>query len=255
MDRGAAEIAGRFNRAVRAVRALCLKVLVPNKPFSITATFSTRYGTLSWRRTGSRISGDNRKAYAMAFVYKRRTALDFRLKMLDFVVDADTYERVLRELGGGIRRSADWAESAAEEQLDDEIEFVEGLLGAAYVVCQTQINAVVQATLRVPDRAITFPNGDAPDVRALDPQFNGKYSKIELLWALANYYKHKDQWTRSTWDNPPAQQKRTILVLTAAGLSFGSSLRTGAQARTPYQPSPSPTFPTGRKKRAISTQT
>jgi hypothetical protein len=52
----------------------------------------------------------------MAFVYKRRTALDVWLKMLDYAVDADTYERVLLELGGGIRRSAEWAESAAEEQ-------------------------------------------------------------------------------------------------------------------------------------------
>jgi hypothetical protein len=153
------------------------------------------------------------------------------LKMLDYAVDADTYERVLRELGGGIRRSAAWAESAAEEQLDDEIEFVEGLLGAAYVVCQTQINAVVQAAQRVPERVITFPGGE-PEVRALGPQFDGKYSKIELLWALANYYKHHDEWTRDTWDNPKPREERTIIVIRAAGLSFGSTgnLRRGAEA-------------------------
>jgi hypothetical protein len=108
---------------------------------------------------------------------------------------------------------------------------VEGLLGAAYVVCQTQINAVMQIALRVPDRAITFPGGDK-EVRALDPQFDGEFSKIELLWALANYYKHQDEWTRDTWDDPKPHQKRTVLVIKAAGLSFGSSgnLRTGAEA-------------------------
>ncbi len=61
------------------------------------------------------------------------------------------------------------------------------MLGVSYVVCQAQITAVVQAALNVPDHGL-----NARGVRALGPRFNDDYSRVEVLWALANYFKHRD---------------------------------------------------------------
>jgi hypothetical protein len=164
-----------------------------------------------------------------AFAYKRRTALDIRLRLLDLAIGADTHERVLDTIGVGIRKANERADKASDEDgiVDDECEFVENLLGAAYVVCQAQITAVVQAALKVPDHGL----GQAHDVRALGPRFNADHSQIEVLWALANYFKHRDEWP-TDWKNMNGLSKRTATVIEAAGLCCGSSgnLRTGAEA-------------------------
>jgi hypothetical protein len=96
-----------------------------------------------------------------------------------------------------------------------------------------QINAVVQAALRVPDpNGVIFP-GDDKSVRALDPQFDGTYSKVEVIWQLANYFKHQEQWNSDMWVNPTRSARWTIPVITLVGLSCGgssSNLRIGAEA-------------------------
>lgn len=174
------------------------------------------------------------------FVYKRRTAVDIHLRLLDCAVGAETdaYEDVLITLGAGIRKSVKRIEHVENDDVlvDVETQLIENMLGTAYVVCQSEINAVVQAALKVADNAprVTIFQGEKPSeressVRKLGPQFNRKLSTVEILWHLGNYFKHRDEWNPVTWDGG---SKWTLEAIKAAGLQPLSSgnLRRGAEA-------------------------
>jgi hypothetical protein len=164
-----------------------------------------------------------------AFVYK---GFDIRFRLLDLAVAANTYEDVLNTLSTGIREAVGRIEGAIDEEgaVDYETEIIENMLGAAHVVCQAQINAVTKAARIIPDLATTFPNDR--DVHALGSCFHNNYSKVEVIWALANYFKHRDEWRPDTWVNPTGQSKWTVPVIKAVGLISGSTgnLRKGAEA-------------------------
>jgi hypothetical protein len=163
-----------------------------------------------------------------AFVYKRRSPLSIPLRLLDYAIAADSYESVLSALGSGIRGAEQRINSGGEEVADDEVEIIENLLGVAYVTCQPQITAIVQAVLRLPGHGLS-----ARALRALGPRFDSNHSKIEVLWELANYFKHRDEWSRETWTKPPTKlTEHTVRAITAVGLECGSTgnLRTGAKA-------------------------
>lgn len=159
------------------------------------------------------------------FQYK---PLDIRLRILDLAVKTDTYESVLSALGAGIRAAGERIESVGGEVVDYETEVIENMLGVAYVTCQPQISAVVRAVKHFPDQGVSVRG-----LHKLGPRFDEKYSKVEVLWELANYFKHRDQWSRKTWANPPDDRtNRTATAIKAAGLSYGSgdNLRKGAEA-------------------------
>jgi len=180
------------------------------------------------------------------FKYKRRPAIAIFLHLLDYVIQNDTHPEVLDVLGRGIKAAAARIDRAAKSGSDDyaeavidtETEIVEGLLGAAYVVCQTQITAIAQAALdcraRIIEDSLTFTAfGDRDyEVRRMGPRFDAQWSKIELLWALANYFKHRDEWSPNSWTNPQGLEQHTVPVILAAGLKSSSTgnLRSGAAA-------------------------
>ena len=164
-----------------------------------------------------------------AFVYRGRTALDIHLRILDYAVTADTYETVLNALGGGIRKSVGRIDSDPDDDgvVDYETDIIENMLGAAFVVCQAQVNAVLEAALKVPQQT-----RKKHEIRKLGPSFDTSYSKVEILWALANYFKHRDEWG-TKWSNAGSREKLTVDAIKAAGLSAdspGGNLRTGAEA-------------------------
>jgi hypothetical protein len=66
----------------------------------------------------------------------------------------------------------------------------------------------------------------------MGPRFDARWSKIELLWALANYFKHRDEWSSHSWTDPKGPEQHTVPVILAAGLKPGSTgnLRRGAEA-------------------------
>jgi hypothetical protein len=66
----------------------------------------------------------------------------------------------------------------------------------------------------------------------MGPRFDAQWSKIELLWALANYFKHRDEWSSLSWTNPQGLERHTVPVILAAGLKPGSTgnLRAGVAA-------------------------
>ena len=95
---------------------------------------------------------------AMVSDLRKRTAVDGRLRLLDYAIgaEADAYEDVLIALSAGIRKSAQRIDRAPKDDdafIADETQVIENVLGTAYVVCQNEITAVVQAVLRVDDTA------------------------------------------------------------------------------------------------------
>jgi hypothetical protein len=171
--------------------------------------------------------------------------MDVLVRLLDSAADYDdTCSLVLGRLSEGIagairfmEGSADRPDDVQESIAEVEWEIVESLLGAAYVVCQVQITAVTKWALAVRERAIEdgLPFqifGDKKDVRALGDKFDASYSKVEVLWQLGNCFKHREEWGRETWTNPPPKQRQTIAVLQAAGLQSSSTgcLRKGYEA-------------------------
>jgi hypothetical protein len=186
--------------------------------------------------------------------YRKRTAVDVHLRLLEHAIgEADAYEEVLNALSAGIRKSAqriDRARPDDDAYILDETQIIENMLGTAYVVCQNEITAVVQAALRVDDAAKAsiftgIKSKRESDVRALGPQSRRKsagkmLSKIEILWQLGNYFKHHDEWSYRrmafrksiglAWkaDN---KNKHTVQVIKAVGLKALNSgnLRQGAK--------------------------
>jgi hypothetical protein len=164
-----------------------------------------------------------------AFVYRPRGLLSVPLRLLDLATGADSYESVLVALGRGIRAAKERIDHGGDEYAESEVEVVENLLGVAFVACQPQITAVVEAVMNLPNHGC-----NRRALRARGPRFDGNYSKVEVLWELANHFKHRDQWPRDTWTNPPNKlTEHTVKVITAAGLRYnstGGNLRTGAEA-------------------------
>jgi hypothetical protein len=153
--------------------------------------------------------------------------------------DTDVLGRGIKAAAARIDRAAkSGPDEYADAVTDTEIVIIEGLLGVAYVVCQTHITAIAQAALRCRARTVTdglkftaFGDRDH-EVRCMGPRFDAQWSKIELLWALGNYFKHRDEWSSDSWTNPQGLERHTVPVILAAGLEPGSNgnLRAGAEA-------------------------
>ena len=179
------------------------------------------------------------------FRFALRDKADLLLLLLQGAVEDDNYGRVLAGLGNVIRAASKRIERAqttpSEEFVTDlECELVEGLLGAAFVVCQTKITAVTSWTLQlsdhlVSDRKLARAFVDARLVRDVSPMVRGRrLSVAESVWGLANYFKHREdkEWLNADWSKPPARIAKTIEVIRKLGLKKSSTgnLRTGAKA-------------------------
>src|SRR5262249_8866658 len=90
------------------------------------------------------------------FRYKRLTAIEFFLRLLEYAIQNDTHPgRGIKAAAARIDRAVkSGSDDSAEAVIDTETEIVEGLLGAAYVVCQTQITAIAQAALQCCARTV-----------------------------------------------------------------------------------------------------
>ena len=146
------------------------------------------------------------------FSYKGRTLLDVSLRLLDLAIDDEMYLAVLGPLAKGIGIAKSRVDEISdldfkqfgEPLIDLETDLIENLLGATYVVCQAKITAVAQAAVNVRKAALAEnltvnAFGDQRSgVHRLGPNFDTTYSKIEILWSLGNYFKHRDEWPIGT---------------------------------------------------------
>lgn len=165
--------------------------------------------------------------------------------LLELAAEDDGYRAVLKALSSGTRdagRRADvaakWRDTAASEgYILDECAVIEACLGAAYVVYQQRIGAVVVRALAIRShhtksghewRSFT---SDPQSVRAIAADRRRRVSKIELIWHLGNYFKHSDEWGTRNWSTLKGPAKKAALGIKSAGLDGWSSgiLQSGAE--------------------------
>ena len=150
-----------------------------------------------------------------------------RLGHIRIAIQDNSYKRVLRTIGLGIAEAENAISKASEYDVpehtdsvvDSECDLVENLLGAAFVVCQTQINTVA-------NRALPF-LGETKDSKPYEI-YN---SHTNSICALANYFKHRDEWSIEDWNAPSGRNIHTIKAIVNIGLRYGSTgnLRTGSE--------------------------
>lgn len=178
-----------------------------------------------------------------------RLRYTFLLRWMSLEWEHTRTSRILTPLGEAIKAGGntldrisetddpEWVESVVA----DETAVVEDLLGASFVVCQTFITTVVSRVYRAHDIHMNQGNGQplqtttrnktsilrfgCPTVRETG------YTAVEILDGFANYWKHREEWTRGVWGDPSGAQLGTIRVIRAAGAEEGSNgnLRRGSE--------------------------
>jgi len=88
---------------------------------------------------------------------------------------------------------------------EDEVNYIEELLGLSFVLLQAKIRRVSEAA-----KASPLALSDACSLGG--PFKNTGKSLAELIWAVGNYYKHCDEWDREVWEDKKAgEQERNTL--------------------------------------------
>jgi hypothetical protein len=129
------------------------------------------------------------------FRYVRPTARSLGLVILGNDVDDDRFLRIFAELAKLISTSATFCDDSRDNSFaETEVDYIEELLGLSFVLLQVKI-------LRVSEAAEGFPLGLA-NARALGDHYKDTgRSLVELIWAVANYYKHRDEWDADVWED------------------------------------------------------
>jgi hypothetical protein len=133
-------------------------------------------------------------------------------------------------------RSGD--EQYADAVIDRECAIVESLLGAAFIVCQTKITAIIAGAYDAricldPLRRSMLPFKDkALSVLEVGATLGSTgYSAVAAINEVANYFKHHEEWDGVSWE-PNKRNEKTIPVIRALGLKPLSTgnLRRAAKA-------------------------
>ena len=105
---------------------------------------------------------------------------------------------------------------------------IEQLFGGAFVTCQASITAVVSRVKELHDVATesnltinSVPNGKSHLLTFKSPELTAHITQVQAIDALANYFKHNDEWPRG-WVNPDRRSQATILCLQALGFVYGN---------------------------------
>jgi hypothetical protein len=126
----------------------------------------------------------------------------------------DRSARILEDFGRLIAVSERMCEDAeahpendaAEYVIDAETEYVEELIGSVFLVLQTRLRRVTEGAKAVDAALVAAGHGRIPEfaddgrIKSIQGPFGmtGK-SLVALIWAIANYHKHRDEWTAAVW--------------------------------------------------------
>lgn len=161
------------------------------------------------------------------------------LEWLEITVQDTTFDRVLDALSDAVRESSrridkvqksdDWL--YVDAIVDDECDFTEQLLGAAFVVAQAKITEIAaklqklhhsfgQQTQTTDGRKIEILDRRPPT--QITGVSGASYSIITAINAFANYFKHNDEWPYS-WAEAGAASRATVWTVLDLGLSEHST--------------------------------
>jgi hypothetical protein len=164
------------------------------------------------------------------------------LELLSFAIDDRTIEAVHDPIEAAIaaterridalpKESNDESEIAWGETVTEEgCALIEELLGVGFVVVQTYLTTVKSAAKKLSDlhkrergTNLSFVRNGIDLLRQQNPKVAGTgYFEIEVLNAIANYWKHREEWDPN-WDTLEGKSKMTADRIRTLGASFGSS--------------------------------
>ena len=113
---------------------------------------------------------------------------------------------------------------------DNESGVIENLFGAAFVVCQAEITAVVSNSMRLHETVkaqghnLTVSDGTKNGILRIGSFIvsGTSYSYAQAINASANYFKHFEEWDKP-WAKLPKREKLTIDIISACGAKEFSS--------------------------------
>jgi hypothetical protein len=145
--------------------------------------------------------------------------VDIYMVLLRNSVANDILTRLMDDIARSIRGSeqvCDAAEMRADQDYaahicDEEIEYIEDLIGASFIVLQTKIRRVASRAVAL-NKALKRFDLHIPgfskqsEVRSYGENFrNTGATLIELIWDCGNYFKHQDEWPPEVWDDDDPQ--------------------------------------------------
>lgn len=122
------------------------------------------------------------------------------------------------------------SQDIAELIWEDTNAAVDDLHGAAFVICQAAITSIVSRVKTLHKFAQSAGNAinSVPNDKGQLLAFKSAVipsktvTQVEAIDALANYFKHHDEW-RAGWADPDARSKAAIATLQALGFQYGNS--------------------------------
>ena len=144
------------------------------------------------------------------------------LRLLKLDADDDRFVTIFGDFANLIRRSEDACEQAgaqdnpayADHVIDAECDYLEELIGASFLVLQAKIRRVSVAAEKLRSfmrdkHKIDISVLAHDKVMGLGGPYRGtRCSKVQLIWDVGNYYKHRDEWKTAVWKNDPANEKQ-----------------------------------------------
>jgi hypothetical protein len=128
------------------------------------------------------------------------------LRLLKFAVDDDRLLEIFGVLARAVPISAQRCDDAEDDGLiDDEVTYIEELLGASFVLLQTKIRRVSEAAKNplISPKGINIFDLDTNNYKGTESSF------ISLVWEMANYYKHSDEWSYDVWREKEVGEKES----------------------------------------------
>jgi hypothetical protein len=146
-----------------------------------------------------------------------------KLWILKHEVEDDRFLQIFADFAGLIRRSGRAYEKAeasgnpeyADVVAESEGDYLEEIIGASFVVLQTKIRRVQAAAEGLAEYARSHQgilvNGlERSSVFGLGGAYRETgFSLIDLVWAVGNYYKHRDEWEPEVWEDKRPNEHET----------------------------------------------
>jgi hypothetical protein len=129
-------------------------------------------------------------------------------------------QRIFESLSQGLKSveyDLDEAEQSSELYFDADmaLEHADGLFGIAFVAAQTYITGVVSDANKVAKLGIQLKKNQL--LKDYSDFLGGlTITKLEFCDAMANYFKHHDEWAH--WSSGTGQNQKTIAILRTAGI-------------------------------------
>lgn len=174
--------------------------------------------------------------YALHLKYIKEKSRSDALKRV-----LDTMNNVIKESDNMIdiarkSKNEDYLDSVA----DEETSFIEELLGAAFVVCQSYITSITSDFEKLhqlsknDNLTLTITDGKKVSLCKTGSVHvaSSGYTEIQIINEFANYFKHCDQWPLDWNSATDKLSKNTIQAIQSVGARSGSTgnMRIGAEA-------------------------